>query len=489
MVGVLTTSDNDINNSFTYSLVSGTGSTDNASFSIVNGSLLSGTGFNFEAKNVYTIRVRSTDQGGLFTEKAFTINITDVPDMQGFVDTISPALLTGWAYDPSTPAASINVRVVIDSNVNYTVPTTFLRQDVNNAFNITGNHGFAFAIPGSYSTGYHQFDVYRLNPVSGAVEEKIGTKILSVAETAAPRGSFDGSLGSSIFGWAYDPDAPTTAINVRVDIDGITNSTFTTQFARADVNAAFGITGNHGFSFDIPGSVSNGSHTFAVYALDSTTGGATLLGSRIVVVNKAPVGYIDSISPTSLSGWAYDPDASATALNIRVDIDGVTASTFVTPFARADVNAVFSITGNHGFAYNIPSTLAAGTHTFNIYAVDSLTGAAQSIGTKTLTVSALPTGWVDSLNASTLSGWAYDPDAPSTSISVRIDIDGVTNTTITTTLLRADVNTAFSLTGNHGFFFALPTLSTGTHTVAIYGIDTVSSQAVLIGSIHQVIVA
>ncbi|MFN9912220.1 MAG: hypothetical protein ACK53L_06530, partial [Pirellulaceae bacterium] len=37
--------------------------------------------FNFETKSSYTIRVRSTDQGGLFTEKTFTISITDVPEV------------------------------------------------------------------------------------------------------------------------------------------------------------------------------------------------------------------------------------------------------------------------------------------------------------------------------------------------------------------------------------------------------------------------
>ncbi|MFO0943819.1 MAG: hypothetical protein U0930_24040 [Pirellulales bacterium] len=32
---------------------------------------------NFESKSSYTVRVRSTDQGGLFTEKALIINVTD----------------------------------------------------------------------------------------------------------------------------------------------------------------------------------------------------------------------------------------------------------------------------------------------------------------------------------------------------------------------------------------------------------------------------
>ena len=36
--------------------------------------------FNYEAKSSYSIRLRTTDSGGLFYEKAFTITITNVND-------------------------------------------------------------------------------------------------------------------------------------------------------------------------------------------------------------------------------------------------------------------------------------------------------------------------------------------------------------------------------------------------------------------------
>jgi len=76
--GVLSTTDPNTGDTFTYTLVSGTGSADNGSFSISGNALVSAASFNFEAKNSYSIRVRSTDQGGLWTEKAFTISVTDV---------------------------------------------------------------------------------------------------------------------------------------------------------------------------------------------------------------------------------------------------------------------------------------------------------------------------------------------------------------------------------------------------------------------------
>src|SRR5690606_15838866 len=65
--------------SFTYRLVSGTGDDDNVAFTMdAGGTLMSAISFDFEARSSYSIRVKSTDTGGLSTEKVFTILATDV---------------------------------------------------------------------------------------------------------------------------------------------------------------------------------------------------------------------------------------------------------------------------------------------------------------------------------------------------------------------------------------------------------------------------
>jgi VCBS repeat-containing protein len=77
-VGTLSTDDPDVGDTFTYSLVAGAGSTDNASFQVLGDELKTAGAFNFEAKSSYSVRVRSTDAGGLNTEKAFTVTVSDV---------------------------------------------------------------------------------------------------------------------------------------------------------------------------------------------------------------------------------------------------------------------------------------------------------------------------------------------------------------------------------------------------------------------------
>ena len=80
VVGTLSTTDPDIGDTHTYSFVSGDGDTDNASFEIDGSTLKANVVFDYETQASYSIRVRSTDAGSLFTEKTFTITVTDVAE-------------------------------------------------------------------------------------------------------------------------------------------------------------------------------------------------------------------------------------------------------------------------------------------------------------------------------------------------------------------------------------------------------------------------
>src|SRR5205823_3250072 len=77
-VGTLSDADPDVGDTATYTLVSGAGSTDNASFTISSNSLKTNAAFDYETKHSYSIRVRTTDGGSLTFEKVFTISVTNV---------------------------------------------------------------------------------------------------------------------------------------------------------------------------------------------------------------------------------------------------------------------------------------------------------------------------------------------------------------------------------------------------------------------------
>ncbi|WP_160328158.1 LamG-like jellyroll fold domain-containing protein [Solirubrum puertoriconensis] len=108
-VGTLGTTDADgAGQTHTYELVSGTGSADNGSFSIVGNSLRTASIFDFETKSSYSIRVRVTDNGvpvGSF-EETFTIFVTDQPDVSARISSQTNVTCYGGRGGSATVSVS-----------------------------------------------------------------------------------------------------------------------------------------------------------------------------------------------------------------------------------------------------------------------------------------------------------------------------------------------------------------------------------------------
>lgn len=80
-VGILSTTDANAGETFTYVLVSGAGDADNAAFTISGNQLKINRSPDYEAKPSYSIRVRTTDSGGLSFDKTleFTVQASPAP--------------------------------------------------------------------------------------------------------------------------------------------------------------------------------------------------------------------------------------------------------------------------------------------------------------------------------------------------------------------------------------------------------------------------
>jgi hypothetical protein len=79
-IASLTTTDPDPGDTFSYRLVRGLGSNDNHSFVISGDQIKIKTSPNYELKNSYSIRVRSTDKGRRFYEKNLIFTVSDLQD-------------------------------------------------------------------------------------------------------------------------------------------------------------------------------------------------------------------------------------------------------------------------------------------------------------------------------------------------------------------------------------------------------------------------
>jgi hypothetical protein len=110
-VGSFSTTDPDAGNTFTYTLVSGDGSADNASFTIDGDTLNTAASFNFETKSSYAIRVQAMDQDGLTVEKQFTITVLDGNNgaTQVVLSNVVSSLLATTNTSSAIPLADVSI--------------------------------------------------------------------------------------------------------------------------------------------------------------------------------------------------------------------------------------------------------------------------------------------------------------------------------------------------------------------------------------------
>ena len=211
----------------------------------------------------------------------------------------------------------------------------------------------------------------------------------------------------------------------------------------------------------------------------SATDNNTATHSAPCLTGKVPVGAVEDISTSGntvhIKGWAYDPDSASTSISVSIYVDGKGLMGIHASLPRSDVNSSRHITGNHGF--EVRFTAPAGQHTYTVYAMNIKGGSGNPrIGGKTVTVSAgtSPLGHLDSCNpvgdSVVLTGWAFDRDAPSTSIAVNIYQDDKPLMGIHTGVLRSDVNSAYHISGNHGFRVQFKA-STGAHNYKVWAMN------------------
>ncbi len=316
-------------------------------------------------------------------------------------------------------------------------------------------------------------------------------KVEAGQEYSTPRGSTDSVTVADatirLSGWAFDPNSSTASIPVHVYVNGAFSTQLTANANRADVNGAYGITGTHGFSGTARAAV--GDNTVCVFALSVTGTDNTLLLCKTVNWNptKPPVGSFDAISLTgstiSLSGWSYDPQNVSASNTVSVKLNGGTATTVTANKSRSDVNAVFGITGSHGYSTSLAARVGA-----NQVCVTATTVGGQAtadLGCKSVTYE-LPLPAVGSIDAVAragssiaVSGWAYDPSNRAISNQVHVYVNGV-GTQLTADKSRTDVNSVFGLTGNHGFGNTVPAPA-GRAEVCVFSISMSGGDNTLLG--------
>ena len=218
-----------------------------------------------------------------------------------------------------------------------------------------------------------------------------------------PIGTLDEAQPTWVGGWAFDPDHPEAEIAIHVYVDGQFAGNGETKGYRPDVNAAYGITGNHGFTFGVDiAAFGPGSHKVQAYGIDldgegnpalkdtkiveiqgcaascsgkvcgddgcggscgSCPAGTSCSGGQCVgggPVEGPPTGHLDEASPTMIGGWAKDPDWDG-PVQVHIYVDGAHLKVLNADQWRPDVGA-------HAFAW-APPPFGHGAHEVIAYAL------------------------------------------------------------------------------------------------------------------------
>jgi methyl coenzyme M reductase gamma subunit len=333
VVGIFTTDDPDAGDTHQYSLVDGDGDDDNAAFLIDGDRLRTATELDYETKNTYLIRVRSTDSGGLSVEQMLMVTVTDVNE--------APTAVTLSAH--SVPE-NVEIGTVVgefsteDPDAGDTHEYSLVEgddDDDNGAFVIDGNQ-LKTAVELDYETKNTYLIRVRSTDAGGlSVEQVLVISVLDVNEAPtavllAPNSVSQNMNVGDVIGQftTIDPDA---------------GDTHTYSFAEGDGdadNAWFEIDGNQ---LRLAAELDLSQTTYQIRVRSTDAGGLSVEQTLLIVANEAPTGV--SLSPDSVPEnveigtvvgefSTEDPDAGDTHEYRLVEGDG------------DDDNATFVIDGN-----------------------------------------------------------------------------------------------------------------------------------------------
>lgn len=225
VVGTLSSTDPDANNTFSYQLVAGTGDGDNTRFEVVGNQLILKESPDFEAQPSYRIRVRTTDQGGLSLERQLTVTVGDRNETPTGI-TLS-TITVDENIAPSANAATL-ITLDPDASENFTYSLVSGEGDTDNgAFQIVGNQLRFLTAPDYETQSSYRLRVKVVDKDGLAVERPLTLTINDINETPDNLTLSNAELNENIGAdtlvgnlSAIDPDANTTLTYRLVDGEG-----------------------------------------------------------------------------------------------------------------------------------------------------------------------------------------------------------------------------------------------------------------------------
>ena len=338
-VGTLVTTDPDSpGDTFTYSLVSGAGDTDNALFSISGDQLKTAAALDFESKPSLSVRVRTEDSAGNAFSRSFTITVRDVNEPPTNI-TLSASTIA----ENGLPGDEVGQLGAIDPDAGQTHTFALLTSGCGGshpdsaAFTVSGTAlkaaaSFNFEVKNSYSICVRATD----DGTPGLTFDKAFTITITDVNdppTAGPD-TYSGAIGNTLAARGTTPSGPFVALTGDLlkandsdeDGDPITvqaGTVATTGGGSATVNAD----GSFTYLPGVGDKSQNDSFTYTV-----SDGTATATGTVTIAIGADLVWYVDNTAAAGGDGRSSTPLQALTTLNGAGgagDVDGTGETIFV----------------------------------------------------------------------------------------------------------------------------------------------------------------
>jgi Domain of unknown function (DUF4347)/Bacterial Ig-like domain/Cadherin domain len=372
-VGALSSTDVDTGETFTYTLVTGTGDTDNGSFNISGGNLRATNPANLAA-GTYSVRVRTTDASSSTYDKVLSITVVD--DVAPTVTSVSVPS-NGWYAAGQNLDFTVNLSEAVIVNTTGGTPRIALTVGSTTVYATYVSGSGTSALTFRYTVQASELDtdgivVGALGLNGGTIQDAAGNNatltLNSVGSTAAVKVD------------AVNPSAPSAPdLNIGSDTgasstDNITSDNTPTLSGTAEANSTVAIydgttllgtatadgTGNWSYTTS---TLSNGSHTLTAKATDAAGNDSPLSTSLTITLDAAAPTAV-SLSQTSVADTAATNGSTVATLS-ATDTNTVTYA-LVSGSGDTNNNSFNIVSGNLQAASN----LSAGTYNIRVRATD-----------------------------------------------------------------------------------------------------------------------
>ncbi|AUB34548.1 Ca2+-binding protein, RTX toxin-related [Nostoc flagelliforme CCNUN1] len=377
VVGIFTTTDPDANNIFTYSLVTGSGDTDNAAFTVEGNQLKINSSPDFETKPSYNIRVQTSDSGGASYQKTLTIAVNNLNDA-GVNDAPTDLTVSQLAVDENVAAGTVvGIFTTTDPDANniFTYSLVTGSGDTDNAaFTVEGNQLKINSSPDFETKPNYNIRV-QTSDSGGASYQKTLTIAVNNLNDA---GVNDAPTDLTVSQLAVDENvAAGTVVGIFTTTDPDANNIFTYSLVTGSGdtdNAAFTVEGNQLKINSSPDFETKPSYNIRVQTSDS--GGASYQKTLTIAVNNLDdAGVNDAPSDLTLSELTVDENVAAgsvvgTFITTDPDKDDKFTYSLVTGTGDSD-NSAFTIVGGQLQINNVPNIETKSSYNIRVQTTDS----------------------------------------------------------------------------------------------------------------------